>query len=499
MAIKGSCLLTLDAGTGAGRAVLFDEAGGLLAEAYEEWTYRPVEGLPLAQEFDPGAMWETFARLSREVLAKAGVPADRVAGVSTTSQRGGYVFLDRAGEELYGGPNLDQRPLVHPLFRDDAFRRHVTATTGQGIRPYRLSARLTWLRAVKPEFFARVATVLGLNDWLVYRLTGDRRVDPTHASFTGLFDVARGDWSDGLIAAFGLPREIFPPVSWPGESQGRVTEAAARVTGLVPGTPVFTGAGDTQAALLGCGALEPGAVVGVSGTTTPLQMVLDRPVVDPSGAAWTSCYTSPDRWVLEANCGLTGISLRWLRDLFGERDYAFVDRALAEVPPGSGGVLNFLGPLPARPAPLPPGRLEHVVVHGPNRSGRGELTRSLCESVAYAAKANLDLLAGLTGHYLFRLVWCGGMAKNRALVELLAAVAGVPVETRLGELSALGTAMCAAAGLGLAPGLKDAAERLGRPGELVEPDRSREQEYVPLYGRWLAEVRRRDAERPDQE
>lgn len=494
MADERECFLALDAGTGAGRAVLFDGTGEVLAEAYEEWAYRPVEGLPQAQEFDPGVVWETFGRLCRAVLERAGIEAGQVAAVSTTSQRGGYVFLDWAGTAIYGGPNLDQRPLVHPLFRDPRFRQLLIQQTGQGIRPYRLSARLTWFQAERPEFFARIACVLGLNDWLVYQLTGERRVDPSHASFTGLFDVTRGDWADEFIAALGLPRAIFPPVSWPAEAQGRVTDEASRVTGLSPGTPVYTGAGDTQAALLGCGALAPGTVVAVSGTTTPLQMVLDRPVVDLSGAAWTSCYVTRGRWVLEANCGLTGLALRWLRDLFGEADYGFVERALREVSPGSSGVLNFLGPLPARPAPLPPGRLEQIIIHGPSRVGRGELTRSLCESVAYAAKANLDLLGRLTGYQPSRLIWCGGMARNRALVELLAAVAGLPVEAHPGETSALGTAMCAAAGLGTASDLREAARRLSRPGERVEADPALQAIYGPLYERWLREAYQDDGE-----
>ncbi|MGE5482657.1 MAG: FGGY family carbohydrate kinase [Bacteroidota bacterium] len=477
-------LLALDAGTGAGRAVLFGTDGRLVAEAYEEWSYRPVDGLPLAQEFDPEAMWSVFLRLCRRVVEQAGASSDAILGVSTTSQRGGFVFFDVQGEALYGGPNLDQRPLVHPLLHDSDFLARLVRVTGQGLRPARLITRLLWFKEARPDLFARVACVLGLNDWLIFKLTGQRRAEPSHASFTALFDIARAAWSAELLDALGLPQEIFPPVSWPGEVQGGVSEEAALAVGLRPGTPVVTGLGDTQAALLGCDAVEPGSVVAVAGTTTPLQAVIDRPAIHPTGLTWTACYNEPGRWVIEANCGLTGLALRWLRDLFGERDYAFVEQALDEVEPGSGGLFNYLGPRPPGAHVLAPGWLDEVAVHGTNRAGRGELTRSLCESIAYAVRANLDLLAEMTGSSPGRLVWTGGMAKNRRLVQLVATVIGRPVDVCLGEASARGIAACAAAGAGAAPDLRTAAERLSAPRETVEPDEAQERVFAPLYQAW---------------
>ena len=44
------------------------------------------------------------------------------------------------------------------------------------------------------------------------RLTGLAATDPTDASGTLLFDLARGVWADGVIAALGLPAEKLPPV-----------------------------------------------------------------------------------------------------------------------------------------------------------------------------------------------------------------------------------------------------------------------------------------------
>ena len=59
---------------------------------------------------------------------------------------------------------------------------------------------------------------------------------------------ARYDWSDELIAAVGLTRDQLPKLFRPGDVMGEVTAAAAKATGLKPGTPVIAGGGDGQCA-----------------------------------------------------------------------------------------------------------------------------------------------------------------------------------------------------------------------------------------------------------
>ncbi len=48
-----------------------------------------------------------------------------------------------------------------------------------------------------------------------------------------------------------LPKDIYPPVYEPATGIGKVSEEAARATGLMEGTPVLTGGAGTQLALLG--------------------------------------------------------------------------------------------------------------------------------------------------------------------------------------------------------------------------------------------------------
>src|SRR5262249_56836557 len=95
---------------------------------------------------------------------------------------------------------------------------------------------------------------------------------------------------------------------------GELSVAAATALGLRPGTPVTAGGGDTGCGTLGSGALAPGEVVVVAGTTAPVQMVLDRPLLDRRRRTWTAPYLLPGACTLDSNAGGTGIALRSLRD-----------------------------------------------------------------------------------------------------------------------------------------------------------------------------------------
>src|SRR5206468_3952111 len=65
-------------------------------------------------DLDPEAFWGALARSARAVMARLPDGA-RILGVVATSQREGCVFVDRAGEVLYAGPNLDARAAVEGI------------------------------------------------------------------------------------------------------------------------------------------------------------------------------------------------------------------------------------------------------------------------------------------------------------------------------------------------------------------------------------------------
>ncbi|MGH7803932.1 MAG: FGGY-family carbohydrate kinase [Candidatus Binatia bacterium] len=472
--------LALDAGTGSGRAVLFDEAGNQLACAREEWSYESTHhpgDMVAGHHFDADRFWGLLARASRAALAAAGVEPGSIAGVAATSQREGSVFLDGRGRELLATPNFDSRAIaegVDVLQRLGADRLYeITGHEPPFIFPL---SRLLWWRSRHPE--TPVASLLMIDHWVTYRLTGERVAEPSNAAESLLFDVAAGGWSDEIREAFDVSDAILPRLAMGGSPAGFVSAEAAAATGLREGTPVFVGGADTQCALLGSGVVEAGAVGAVLGTTAPVQMVLDRPLSDGDRHLWLSPHVCAGRWVIESNAGDGGKAFAWLLELLdvpSSDDASFAaieteaERADPDVP-----VYAFIGPSIFNLRSMNPSRAAGLLFpypFGRRRPAKPELLRGFLESLAFAVRGNLEQIESVTGRRAASVTLSGGMTKSRLARRLVAQLLGRPVAAgAVAESAALGCAVLAAAGAGVYPDVGSAAARMVRTEEIEAED-----------------------------
>ncbi len=487
-------LITLDAGTGSGRCVAFTLRGRPVAAAQEPFHYRLFsdENLPFLRGFDldPKAFWGALARCARTVMKQLPAKA-RVRGVIATSQREGCVFVDRAGGVLYAGPNLDARAAIEGIeLQEKISVERLHAITGHA-PPYIFPlARFLWFR--KHHDATRVASLLMLNDWITYLLSGARVAEHSNAGESMLYDVSRREWSAEILEALDVPRAILPPLVESGAQVGSVTAKAAAATGIPKGTPVFAGGADTQSALLGSGVHAPGETAAVLGTTTPVQMVVDRPVVDADARLWTSCHVVPERWVLESNAGDTGDAYRWLLELiFGSSDgsaHRAAERALAVTAPAARQLFCHLGPVifnlrdmsPFKPA----GLLFRFPLLHVDRPPRGEILRAYLESIAFAIRGNCEQLETASGRRITGLTVSGGMTRSRTLTRLLAETLGVPLTiATVSESASLGCAILAAVGVGAYASVAAAVAAMAR-SRVIEPASRPATDYGERYRKW---------------
>ncbi|MEW6271386.1 MAG: FGGY-family carbohydrate kinase [Thermodesulfobacteriota bacterium] len=493
MTSRGPLFAALDYGTGGGKCAVFDADGRCIACVREPWTYEEVAleqpELGRGYAFDPEAFWAAIGRCTRAALAAGGVDPEAIAGVSTTAQRLGTVFLDARGREIYAGPNMDGRGFNGAL--------EVMGKLGMeaGVRvtghwpPFVSSlARLLAHRAVAGS--PAVAHVLTLNDWLSYRLCGELASEPSNACESLFLDVSGRRWSDEVLSAFEVSASVLPPIVEPATRVGQVTAAAAEQTGLRAGTPVYAGGGDTQCALLGSDVVEPGEAGAVLGTTTPVMAATREPVLDPTGRLWTGCHVVAGRWTLESNAGDTGIAYEWLLDTmgfsgeaaFGDAEDAMAARGATPPPvyavagPQIWDLLNF----------RPNQALGLVFPHPPftRRPVRGDFLAAFLLNVACAIRANLEQVEAVLGTPVATLTLSGGMTRSPALLRAFAGV--VPRPLRVSEdanATALGAAVLAAAGHGTHPSIAAAADAMVRKRELPR-DEALSADYEAYYARW---------------
>ena len=288
-----SIVLALDAGTGSAKCVAVDDEGRVRGYASKRWKYTVVanEHVPMVKEyaFDPEEFWRILCACAKQALSD--IDIDEVDAVVTTSQREGCVFLDRNGNEIYAGPNLDSRGFMEGLeILEEIGATKLYEITGHSAPFIFPLARYLWFRKNDSR---PVARILMLNDWILYRATGELVSEPSNATESMLFDFRQREWSKEILSHFEIDPKLLPRVNAPGTQVGQISRTAAAELGVRAGVSAYLGGADTQCALLGTGAVNAGDCALILGTTTPIQLVTDKPLLDKAensmGWAVTSC------------------------------------------------------------------------------------------------------------------------------------------------------------------------------------------------------------------
>ena len=480
-------ILTLDLGSTGLRSHLAPwEAPWALvpgtARPYRTFRAGGPEGLALS--FSPRELWQRIAGVLAGGIAASGVRPSQVAAVSLTSQRQGVAFLDGAGATIYVGPNTDLRALFEGASIDDRWAGRVYEATGHLPSFLFAPAKLHWWRAHHPRTFRRIRRVLTLGAWVGHQLTGAQADVPSQLVEAGLAEVSTRR-PLGLLSELDLDPALLPEMVDEGTAIGGLSNEAAIATGLPKGTPVVLAGPDTQAALLGTGAVATGDVGVVSGWSTPVQAVTSRPVLDPQRRTWAGSHLLAGRWVAEASAGDTGGTLDMVRAMLGPRaSAARLDQLLSKSRVGANMLTAFWGPRvldAANPGVAMGGLLAPVPITY-NAVHAGHVARATVENIAYAIRECLERLEAVTGEPARSVTISGGLAQSPLFSQMVADVRGAPVRRHHHRASAIGAAIAASVPRQEWP---DAAREAGARGKTLEPDARSALEYHDLYQRWL--------------
>ncbi len=409
-------------------------------------------------DLDLEASWQELARAIGEGLEASGLRAEQVAGVGLTSMRFGSVVLGERDRVLLAAPNHDARGVGAALELAAQHGEAIEASTGHWPAPIGTAPRLLGLAVAKR---ARVEAVLSVNDWLGWRMTGERATDPSQASGTLLYDLGARGWSPEWVEHVGIPEQALPPIRHAGDRLGDLADEPARQLGLAPRTPIAVGGGDTQMGLLGLGALDAGQAGAVCGTTLPVQSVVaGAPPLRPG--CWVEPHVIPERFVVESNAGPVGAALDWLGRLLSPEAANGAAWLLAEGAAGdadAGGMLSTFGAQlgDTRSLDLPMGELSlsHLVGGDPTRA-RTNLARAVVEGMAFAVRANWEHARHDPSETL---VLGGGMSDSASWCATVAAACDRSIDVGVRDASALGAALCGAVAAG---GFRDLREAAGR-------------------------------------
>jgi xylulokinase len=417
-------ILAVDVGTSALKAVLYDRAGEVTAQASRRYGYTTPQ--PGWAEADPEMWWEAFDAAVLELAQRAELAAVQV--IAFTGQMHTAVLLDAAGAVI--PPTilwLDRRAVAE------------TAELQQrlGMAPYHLNStytlpKLLWLARHQPEALAQCATLLWPKDYLRFRLTGVRCTDVTEAGGAALLNWETLTWATDRLASCGIDPALLPPLLPAQEDAGAVLAPLAARYGFAPDVKVIVGAGDVLALITGASP-QPGRVTCSMGSSS---MVFAPLAVGQTVAgAGQRLYIYPllPYPLLGGVSSTTGAALHWAWQMLYEDQTPF-DAALQQAlatPAGAEGVL-FLPFLSGERTPFWNDALRGAFYGLTLTHRRSHLLRAVLEGVAFSLRYLLDEFARLNVA-IDAIALAGGGAAITGLPQLVADVCARPVAVYAGE------------------------------------------------------------------
>lgn len=463
--------LIIDIGTGNVRVALLNTDGKIIWIERDNVIYKKDENYKEALYFDPGFLWSQIVTLIKKGLAEN--KTAKVIAITASSQREGIVLLNKAGKSMIGFPNHDHRG----RFTEDMIKDKDAVYKLAGRYPTSLfsALKLVAYREKYPEEWEQADCFLSISDWAQYQLTGVKGYEHAQASETLLYDVKNKSWSDELLSLFDLDKSMVPPLYFSGTKLGNIKREYAEQLGLNEHVPVFVGGADTQLAIKSTRP-EPEDIVIVSGTTTPVVNITTAYVLDAKQRSWTNSHLNKEQYILETNCGVTGLNYQRIKNIFYPNEpYDTIEKELNEIEVPS--CFAHLGSLLANDKEVVTrgGFLFEVPIM--TELSRADFAFAALWDIACSIKENFDCLLDILFNEKDYIWCCGGGFQSRHLREYVAGLTGKKLRFRTGyqQASVSGAAVVCSESL-------NKKEQLDDTMEVVES--VPKEEYKLWYERW---------------
>ncbi|MBM6830247.1 FGGY-family carbohydrate kinase [Anaerotignum lactatifermentans] len=470
--------LGIDIGTRESKGVLLDEAGNLMETAVRSHDVENPQPGWFSQDAD-AVWWGDFCGLCHDLLEKSRIPAKKVACVGFSALGCDCVPVGADGRALsdavlYG---IDSRAEKEIQWALDTYGKDAVRLFGHTPCSSDVAPKIMWFRNHHREIWEKAYQFVTASSYLCGRLTGRYVLDPYLAEdFLPLYDLEKKRVHEELCRDFCRPdqlAELLPAT----EIAGTVTAEAAAQTGLVPGTKVLTGTGDSGAEAISAGLCLPGDVMIQLGSTGYLIYLADRMIQEP--ALWPGTFILPGTFGICGGTNTAGALTQWMKEQWykdvTENAFAVMAKEAGQVPPGSEGLL-CLPYFAGERTPLNDPKARGVFFGLETRHTRGHMVRAGLEGICYGIRANLELMK-THGLPIRRIFAVGGGTKNPVWMQCLADILEQEVAVPAVSLgAAYGDALMAAMADGAIGSWKELSQRIQ-----MEKYYFPREEYGPIY------------------
>lgn len=476
-------IITVDIGTTSMRAILYDtDARVIHVDQRENMPEFFSDG---RVEQDPAAWQSVLCAVLNGCAKAAGSNGIEPLCVSVTAQRSSVIAVDQCGTPLHPAIMWQDRRTAALALAMEAHNPLVYGKTGLKISPVFSALKMTWLRRNRPDIWAKTHKMIGIQDWVIYLMTGRFVTDQTFGSRTNLLDLQTRCWDPELLSLFEVEPRMLCDLVAPGSIVGGLTPDLARATGLTAGLPIVSAGGDQQCAALGLGLFSGERAVSNTGTGSYLIGHTDHPAFDAGMRLACNVSAVPGAYIVEAAVLTSGTIYRWFTESIfkpGDAEGKSFEAVNAEaecVPPGANGLL-LLPHFKGSGAPYWDPEAKGVFFNLTLSSTRGEMARAILEGIAVEMKGSLELVEALCGP-VGSVSVSGGMTKSDLFNQIQSDIFERPiVRFRNNEATSLGAWIAGAVATGVETSYSGAFARVGDVGSALtyQPDHANHETYT---------------------
>ena len=472
----------VDLGTSAVKLLLMEGSGKICKIVSKEYPlYFPNPGW---SEQKPEDWWTQVIAGIKELTSEC--DKSQVAGISFGGQMHGLVILDENDNVIRpailwnDGRTQKETDYLNNVIGTDKLAKYTANIAFAGFT----APKILWVKANEPDNFAKIKKIMLPKDYIAYKLSGTFCTDVSDASGMLLLDVKNRKWSPEMLEICGITESQLPKLFESYETVGTLKADIAAELGFSTSVKIVAGAGDNAAAAVGTGTVGDGMCnisLGTSGTV----FISSKNFSENDNNA-IHFFDHADGTYHLMGCMLSAASCnKWFMDeIIKTKDYAGEQKGITEDMLGNNKVY-FLPYLMGERSPHNNPDARGTFIGMSMDTSREDMTLAVLEGVAFGLRDSVEVARKL-GIKLERTKICGGGAKSPLWKKIIANVMNMKVDVIESEEGpALGGAMLAAVANGEYNSVEEAAAKLVKIIDTVEPDPAIAARYEEQYKKFV--------------
>ena len=466
----------IDLGTSAVKLLLMDGEGKIQKIVSREYPlYFPHPGW---SEQKPEDWYEQVMDGMKELIAEA--DKSQIAGISFGGQMHGLVILDKEDQVIRpailwnDGRTCEECDYLNNVIGKEKLSEYTANISFTGFT----APKILWVKNKEPENFKKIVKIMLPKDYIAYKLTGVNCTDVSDASGMLLMDVKNRCWSKEMCEICGITEEMLPKLYESYECVGTVKPEIAKELGIPETVKVAAGAGDNAAAAVGTGTVGDGMCNISLGTSGTIFISSEKFGVDKNNALHAFAHADGHYHLMGCMLSAASCNKWWMDEIIGTSDYGAEQKKIGTL--GENHVY-FLPYLMGERSPHNNPNARGTFIGMTMDTTRADMTQAVLEGVAFALRDSFEVAKSL-GIKIERTKICGGGAKSPLWKKMIANILNLKVDVIESEEGpALGGAMLAAVACGEYKNVEEAAAKIVKIIDTVEPEKELVKKYDERY------------------